>query len=502
MKSTWLTFLLLGLGFGAVFGQAPPAQAPDPAALEARLKSQPGDLPTMVALGRAYLDAGRYDDAARVFEDLLALDYQNFQAHFGLGLALYRKGDLRGALFEFDQVTRLFPDRFEGWYNLAVAYADSGRWNEAATAFQRAIALGEEQKLAPDVLRPAYLGLATAQRKLGKPDQAAQTLMVAAEKMGEDEEILYLIAENLSLAGKPKEAIPYLYKVLNKDRGNVAAVNLLADIFVGQGLMDRALRELDRSLEATQDPAIRANLLLKKAMLLKAIDPEKAAKLLEEASALDPRLWQAHYDLGSSWLRAGDPDRALRAFQKAYSVNPTEPKILVGLAAAYFQKQDYKQAYRYAQLAADSSEGAVKADALLIAGKSAYRLGRYAEARALLLRAVDLAPDRADAWLWLGLAAYALQDFDTAVPALERAVQLDPSPVAKLNLGAAYLAVKRFSDAEQILTQVVLEDPENAEAWYNLGWALNALGRESEAQRAWKAALDLGYEPARSLIKK
>jgi len=500
MKSTWIVLLLLGSGLA--FGQSAPTASPDPAALEAQLREHPSDLPTMVALGRAYLDIGRLDDAARVFEDVLALDYQNFQAHFGLGLALYRRGELRGALFEFDQVTRLFPDRFEGWYNLAVTYADMGRWTESAEAFRKALALGEEQNLAPEVLRPAFMGLAASLRKQGSPEEAAGVLIGAIEKVGEDEEILYLTAENLSMAGKPKEAIPYLYKVLNKDRTHVAAVGLLADIYVGQGLTERALRELDRALQAAQDPAVRANLLLKKAMILKGTNPAKASELLEEATRLDSRLWQAHYDLGTHWLRAGDADRALEAFKQAYSVKPDEPRILVGLAAAYFQKKDYKQSSRYAKLAAASAEGSVKADALLVAGKSAYRLGRYGEARAQLLQVVDLVPDRAEGWLWLGLAAYALQDLDTAIPALERAVQLDPAPVARLNLGAAYLAKKRFSDAEQVLTQVVLEDPKNAEAWYNLGWALKALARESEAQRAWKRALELGFEPARSLIKK
>ena len=500
MKSTWIILLLLGGGF--VLAQTPPPAQPDPAALEARLREQPGDLPTMVALGRAYLDDGRLDDAVRIFEDVLALDYQNFQAHFGLGLALYRKGDVKGALFEFDQVTRLFPDRFEGWYNLAVAYADLGRWEEATEAFKRALALGTEQGLAPEVLRPAYIGLAAALRKKGTPEEAAAVLLEAVASAGEDEELLYLAAENLAMAGKPKDAIPLLYKVLNRDRGHVAAAGLLADIYVGQGLVERALRELDRSLAVANDPALKANLLLKKAMILKGTDPQQASELLREATQLDGRLWQAHYDLGTHWLRAGDAERALEAFKKAYSVKPDEPRILVGLAAAYFQMKDYKQALRYAKLASAAAKGSPKADALLIAGKSAYRLGRYGEARALLMQTVDLAPDRAEAWLWLGLAAYALKDLDTAVAALERAVQLDPSPIASLNLGAAYLAKKRFSDAEQVLTQVVLEDPQNAEAWYNLGWALKSLARETEAQRAWKRALELGYEPARSLIKK
>ena len=499
MKPAWIFLIMMGSLFA--FGQAGTSQEVDPAALEAQLKQNPGDVELMLSLGKAYLDAGRYDAAARVFEDALAQDYENFSAHFGLGLALYRKGDLRGAVFEFDQATRVAPDRFEGWYNLGVAYADLMRWNEAAQAFSKAISAGKKAGLEGNVLKPAYLGLATADRKLGKPDLAAAVLSQALEESGEDPEVEYLLAESLSLAGRPKDAIPYLYKVLRANRADVAAVSLLADIYVGQGLTDRALRELDRSLAAAQDPQARANLLLKKASIIKPLDPKKSAELLQEASRLDPKLWQAHYDLGVSWLKAGDPDRALRSFQRAYSVKPNEPKILVGLAAAYFQKQDYKQAYRYAQLAAASGDVEAKGEALLIAGKSAYNLGRFGEARSLLVKATDALPDRADAWLWLGLASYAMQDYKTAISALERSVQLDPSPVAKLNLGAAYLAVKRFSDAEQILTQVVLEEPDNAEAWYNLGWALKALAREAEAQRAWKRALELGYEPARSLIK-
>ena len=499
MKPAWVFLVILGSLFA--FAQVSSSQVVAITALEEQLKQNPGDIELMISLGKAYLDAGRNEEAANIFEEALAENYENFSAHFGLGLAMYRKGNLRGAIFEFDQATRVAPDRFEGWYNLGVAYADLMKWSDAADAFSQALSVGSKIDLPGEVLKPAYLGLAAAYRKMGKPDQAAEVLNQALETSAEDIEVLFLLADNLSLAGKPKDAIPFLYKVLQQDRAHVAAVSLLADIYVGQGLPDRALREIDRSLAVAQTPRVRANLLLKKANILKPIDAQKAAELLQEASRIDPSLWQAHYDLGISWLKAGDPDQALRSFQRAYSVRPNEPKILVGLAAAYYLKQDFKQAYFYAQLAAASDDDQAKAEALLIAGKSAYNLGRFGEARALLIKAVEAMPDRADAWLWLGLSAYAMQDYKTAISALEQSVQIEPAPVAKLNLGAAYLAVKRFSDAEQIFTQVVLEEPKNAEAWYNLGWALKALGREAEAQRAWKRALELGYEPARSLIK-
>jgi len=260
MKPAWVFLIMMGSLF--VMGQADTSQVVDPAALEMQLKQNPGDVSLMISLGKAYLDAGRYDDAVKVFEDALAQDYENFSAHFGLGLALYRKGDLRGAVFEFDQATRVAPERFEGWYNLGVAYADLMRWDDAAGAFSRAINAGLEANLGGEVLKPAYLGLAAAYRKLGKPDQAAAVLKQALEVIGDDPEVMYLLAEDLSLAGKPKDAIPYLYKVLQKDRAHIAAVSLLADIYVGQGLPDRALREIDRSLAVATDAQVRANLLL------------------------------------------------------------------------------------------------------------------------------------------------------------------------------------------------------------------------------------------------
>ena len=499
MKAVLITLLALGGWLPAALAQT--SQVKDPAALEARLKQQPGDLNTMMALAKAYLQAARYDDAAQLYEDVISSDFDNFSAHFGLGLALYRKGDLRGSIFEFEQATRVDPKRFEGWYNLGVAYSDAKRWDAAAEAFSRALEQGKALKLDPQTLKPAYLGLAAAERKLGKPDAAASALQKAAKELDSDQDVLFLLAENLVLAGHPKDAIPYLYDVLNEDRANVAAVNLLADIYVGQGLAERALHEIDRSLAEARSSVVKANLLLKKALIVKAEDAKEASRLLQQASALDPQLWQAHYDLGSNWLKAGDAQKALRSFQQAYSVKPDEPKILVGLATAYLRLQDYKQAYRYAKLASTSSDKTVRGDALILAGKSAYQLGRYGESRALLVKAVDLEPHDADAWLWLGLASYAMKDYKTAIAALERSVNVSPTPLAKLNLGAAYLAVKRFSDAEQILTQVVLEDPQQAEAWYNLGWALKSLARDAEAKRAWKRALELGYEPARSLIK-
>ncbi len=457
----------------------------------------PDDLGARLQAAYQALEAGRYSDAIRLFEDVVALDWRNFRAHFGLGLAYYRAGRLKEALFEFRQLTKLYPDRFEAWYNLGVTQARLKDWQAAAESLSKALELGKKAKLPASDLRPVYLALAEAYRKLGEPDRAAQVLTEAYQALKGDLEVALLLADALVAAGKEDDAVPYLYEVLAKDRGNVAASLLLADVLVDQGLFERALRELDRSLAAAKSDADRGRLLYKKALVMAAAgaDPKEVARLIEEAVRLNPELWQAHYDLGRIKLALGDAEGALRAFLQAYRENPEDPRVLLGLASAYDALGKAEDAYRIARLAVKAAKGSDKIEALFLLGKNAYRLGRYQEAVEALRQVVEVRKSDADAWFWLGLALYAAEDYGQAVKALERAAELDGRVEVLEALGAAYLAARRFADAEQVFTEVVEKDPTRAEAWYYLGWALKALGREAEAKRAWKKAMELGYKP-------
>ena len=465
--------------------------------------SPPGDIEERLSAAFQALEAGRYSEAVALFEDVTALDWRNFRAHFGLGLAYFRSGALKEALFEFRQLTKLYPERFEGWYNLGVTEIRLKDWKGAVDALTRAVEVGEKAGLPPATLRPAYLALAEAHRKLGNAAAAAEVLARAYKALPGDLEVALLLADALVAAGKGEDALPYLYEVLAKDRGNATASLLLADVLVDLGLPDRAVRELDRSIAAAKTAKDRARLLYKKALVLAASggDREEVQSLLEEAIALDPGLWQARYDLGRLKLALGDAKGALEAFLLAYRANPDDPRVLLGLAAAYDALGEAAEAYRVAKLAVAKAGPADRLEALLLLGKNAYRIGRYKEAIEALKQVVAERKNDAEAWLWLGLAFYAAEGYGQAVAALERAAELDGRVEVLEALGAAYLAARRFSDAERIYTEVVMKAPDRAEAWYHLGWALKALGRDSEAKRAWKKALELGYKPARGLVR-
>lgn len=448
---------------------------------------------------QADLEANRLDQAIQGFEGVIAQDYSSYPAHFGLGLALYRKGDLRGARFEFQQLTVLAPERYDGWFNLGVTLDRLGQDADAAQALARAVEIGERSGFTPKTLRPAYLGLAKTLRDQQKFAEAASALENAAKKLPDDQEINLQLADSLARSGRQLEAIPYLYKILNADRGNATATSLLVDIYVAQDLRERALRELERSLEAVQDPRQKALLLVKKAGL--STGPAREAAL-RQAVQLDPKLWQAQFNLGLLRLQAKRAEQALAPLQAAYGQAPEEPQVLLALASAYDQLERPADAARFAALAARLSQGADKFEALLIQGKAAYQQGRYDQAQQALTQATQLKADSPLAWLYLGLSQYAVKNYGGAIASLERAQSLDPSNVSvAVNLGASYLAAGRYSDAERVLRQAVSQDSRNAVAWYNLGWALRSLARENEAKRAWQRASELGYGPARAMLR-
>mgnify|MGYP005852301055 FL=1 len=447
---------------------------------------------------QAALEAGRLKEAVQGFEAVIARDFSNYSAHFGLGLALYRLGDLRGAAFEFTQLTVLDPNRFEGWFNLGVVRDRQGQAGEAAQVFAKAIEVGEKANLSAGELKPAYIGQVKALRTQGQHEAAATAARKGLEKVPGDAELTSLLADSLVKANKPLEALPVLYQILANDPANLQAVSQIADIYTGQGLPLRALREIDRGLEATQDNATRAQLLLKKASLQEGREQQAS---LQEAVRLDPKLWAAHYNLGVAHLGDGNAREALQAFQNAYAQNPDEPKVLLGLATAHDRLGQAAEAGRFAEMAVKASQSPDKLEALFLQGKSLYALRRYSEAAEALAQVTQQKPDNAEAWFFLGVAQFNLKDYAAAAGSLEKAQALAPSAATAANLGAALYSAGRYSDAERVLSQAVALDGRNAVAWYNLGLTLRSLGRVVEARRAWQRSADLGYAPARDLLR-
>jgi Flp pilus assembly protein TadD len=91
-----------------LLGEGHPAAA---ATLLARAAAdEPGSRSILEALGRAQYDAGRYEEAMTTFTTLTAVNPTDDYAHFGLGLAAGKAGELRLAAEHLALAVAMRPD--------------------------------------------------------------------------------------------------------------------------------------------------------------------------------------------------------------------------------------------------------------------------------------------------------------------------------------------------------------------------------------------------------
>lgn len=118
-------------------------------------------------------------------------------------------------------------------------------------------------------------------------------------------------------------------------------------------------------------------------------------------------------------------------------------------------------------------------DAVLLT--SLLRSGRQAEAEALARKCLAEGRHVDLALFGLGILLYQRQDYDNAADALKRSIAVRATPAAWTNLGAAYRATAKLTEAAAAYQQALALDPKFADASANYANVLLDLGNHDEA---------------------
>ena len=115
--------------------------------------------------------------------------------------------------------------------------------------------------------------------------------------------------------------------------------------------------------------------------------------------------------------------------------------------------------------------------------KDEDRLGRAAQ---LVDGVLASRPDDARAFVLQGLVHLASDDLDAARTSLERSLELGAGQQSLLVLGTLSHEAGDLAEAEALFRRAVTEYPLFASAWNNLGRVLAQLGRQDEADEAFR----------------
>jgi tetratricopeptide (TPR) repeat protein len=280
------------------------------------------------------------------------------------------------------QAIKKDPNLWEAHYDLGLALRRRGELDQARASFDKARAL------AADAPEPV-LALAECEIARGELSHASDLLQDLLRSDPINVEARLALAAVFRMRGKLDEAIAQAREVLVRNANEV-----------------RALVEIGRAYRAQKDHDV-AELVLEKA---RALDPKNAFVHNElgllalergdtqlaftrfaEASELDEKLAAAHMNRASVLLRAGDFASAERAYKQAKEADAAELGAQIGLAIALRGQGKHKEAERAYETALEQDPESLEA-LLDLAILRADFLDRRGDALPLFEKFLELSP--------------------------------------------------------------------------------------------------------------
>jgi tetratricopeptide (TPR) repeat protein len=322
--------------------------------LAAPTPAQSQNLADLSTQGKSALANQQFDQAAKLYEQIVKLDPRSAEAHSNLGFALYMSGNYQPAIAQFQKALALDPRLDHAQILLALTYFDSGDFNRAVPLLEKAYQVRKD-----DPVVVAHLGLAYLRQN--KDDKALAMLTHWAELEPASADALYF-------KGK-------------------------ASVYVASDAFDQLSKAAPDSYRMFQ---LRAEMLRQQNLTAAAISEYK------KAIAQKPDAAGLHYALGTLYRDANRLDEALAEFNAELKITPNDAMTNYLIGDVYMQQSKLEDAQKYLTQALQLQPGL--ADAQLDLAKTYHNQEKTAEAVKLLQSVVASDPTREDAhYLLFGL---------------------------------------------------------------------------------------------------
>lgn len=514
--------------------QAKPDQAQ--AALSQGVKTDPGNVALRLAQADLFVRAGQSQDALKEYQVAAQLDATQSAAWLARGRLDQQAGKLPAAQQEFSQAVMAAPMDPDGYKAQASVYTQQGMFDQARQALMQATQIAPGACLAHQNLAD-FLAARGDSRSAESEYQRAASLAGCAASAP-------IALGNLYLAqGKPSEAIVQFQQAIAADPGDAFAYAVLGNTLTMQlrwaeanaAFKDGAARapasdlmgvakgrsliaqgKLQDGLSAMQQAAA-----LHPGNAMNWVSVGNAAQVLnqfdaaendyKQAAQVDQSIPDPQIALGDLYARQARNDAAQTAYQRAIAIAPGTARPYNSLGAFLESLNQNDEAIRVFQQGVVADKGQI--ESLLYLGRQFQRLGQVSNARQAFEQAISIggtgttvttgssefssgisAPSVAQAYIGLG-NLLASQADPAAEQDYRKAIELAPAdPNGYINLGLAYLAQGKTSEAQTQFQKATEVNPVSAEAYVALGDLYQAQADQVAAQQAYLKAI--GVSPA------
>jgi len=219
---------------------------------------------------------------------------------------------------------------------------------------------------------------------------------------------------------------------------------------------------------------------------------DKALNAAKQAQALDDRLPEAHFVLGSVYAMTGQTAQAITELKRAQELAPNSDEAYRRLGNAYLDVGQNEQGIR-------ALEKAVELNPYYWANLNAlgngYRqTGKYDKALKCFEQVTRMEPQNQIGFANLGVTDMSMGRYQDSIEPLETAMKLDPQPAVISNLGTSYFYLRSYGDAVKQFEKAVELNPNDETMMGNLADGYRAVGQMDRANATYDRAIALAFK--------
>lgn len=447
-------------------------------------KENRAELAVLRGLGNVF--RGRVDDGEKAFKEALSLDSKAFGAHLGFARIALIRNNLAEAESQLNKAIEIAPNDEDTLYFKGEIAMRKGQNAVAEEVFQKLVTQRPERVnyqlalsrvlIANKKLEDAIIHLDHVLKAFPKLPQANYLRGVAsmakkdfAEAEQSAEDVLAVASNDLPAMflaasagyhlGHYEKALIYLQRYVNAVPSNTEARLLLARTQLRMGKSKDALATVEAY--AKKDDAEVRFLAVAGDAALRAGQPKEAESYLQRALALDPNNAGIRASLGQAQLQSGRTNVGLQALEEAAKSATGNEGIRAQLIMNLIREKRLNQAQLEVERFRKDWPKSVTGHALSAFVYSA--MGRHDDAKEQLLKGWELEPGRPD--IGRNLAQYSFWSGkpEEGEKYLQEVLQRHPGHFATtMELASLRLRQKKADEAYNLLRQMIEKYPNRA----------------------------------------